>query len=148
MVSLARSVLRAPKGPSVSQTPLAESEGFEPPIRLLALLLPKQPVSATHPTLKLLCSHHLASPSKMLMAVMFFRQRKNRPARYLKFGLVRLAVRETLTSRTLDRKRRTFPVLYAESGAMIVTEVVFRQITMKVFFIAMLIDARHATFEN
>lgn len=78
----------------------------------------------------------------------FRRHRINRPALIRKLGLVRLLVRETLAGRALDRKRRTFPVLDAKSGAMIVSEIVFRQITVKVFFIAMLIDALHASFED
>jgi hypothetical protein len=46
------------------------------------------------------------------------RQRKNRLASLLKSRLVSLTIRQTLASRTLDGKVRTFPIVDAKSHAV------------------------------
>jgi hypothetical protein len=54
------------------------------------------------------------------------RQRRNRRADRLKSLLVRLTIRQTLASRALDGKVRTFPVVHAHGDTVGVTEIKFR----------------------
>ena len=53
------------------------------------------------------------------------RQRRKRRVSRLKSGLVRLTIRQTLASRTLDGKVRTFPVMDAKGDAVGIAEVKF-----------------------
>ena len=61
---------------------------------------------------------------------------------------MRLTVRETLASRVLDGKGRTFPIVDAERDAVIEPEIEFRQIPVKVLLGAVLIDAAHTPLED
>jgi len=72
----------------------------------------------------------------------------NRFAAWLKSCLVSRAVRETLAFRTLDCKRRTFPVVNAEGGPVVIAEIKFREIAMQMLFFAMLVHAAHAALED
>jgi hypothetical protein len=66
----------------------------------------------------------------------------------LKFGLVRLPVREALTGCILYGKHRTVAVVVTKLDAVIVTEIVFGEISMQMFLAAMLINATHAPLED
>ena len=48
----------------------------------------------------------------------------------MKSELVRQTIREALALDTLDRKHRTFPIGNAEGGAVVVTEIKFREIAV------------------
>jgi hypothetical protein len=45
-------------------------------------------------------------------------------------GSVRYAVRETLALDTLEGLRRTFPILDAKAGAVVIAEIEFREIAV------------------
>jgi hypothetical protein len=66
----------------------------------------------------------------------------------LKFGLVRLTVRETLASRAFNGKVRAFPIVDAERNAVRRTEIKFQEIAVKMLLSAMLIHALHAALED
>ena len=76
------------------------------------------------------------------------RQRKNLLACAEKLGLMSEPVRQPLACRTLYCKGRTFSVAVAKFDAVIVAEIVFRQIPMQMLLRAMLINAAHATLKN
>ena len=69
------------------------------------------------------------------------RGQTKRFAAKLKLGLVRLAVREPLASRTLYRKDCTFPIVEAKPNAVIVPEIILCKVPMQMLLFAMLIDA-------
>jgi hypothetical protein len=56
--------------------------------------------------------------------------------------------RATLARCVLHGKRGTFPVIEAETNAVIVAEVVFRQIAVQMLLGAVLIDAAHPALED
>ena len=61
----------------------------------------------------------------------FLRWRANRFAAWLNSGLVGPPIRETLASRTLDRKNRTFPIVHAKSDAFVVPKNILLQTTVR-----------------
>ena len=71
----------------------------------------------------------------------------NRLAAKLKSGSVSWPVREALAFDALDRKRRTFAIVNAESRAGVVTEIEFREIAMQMLLAAMLVSAAHTALE-
>jgi hypothetical protein len=72
----------------------------------------------------------------------------NHLAADLKFGLVRLTIREALVFDALNRKRRTFPVIKAEGSSGVKAEIKFREIAVQMHFFAMLISAAHSALEH
>jgi hypothetical protein len=69
----------------------------------------------------------------------FFRQRMNLFAEALKSRFASWPVRETLALDTLHGKHGTFPIIVAESNAVIVAEIKFRQIAVQVLLCTMLV---------
>jgi hypothetical protein len=58
------------------------------------------------------------------------------------------SVREALALRASERSRRTFSVVNVQCNSMIVAEIEFGKIAMQMAFVAMLINAFHAAFED
>ena len=61
---------------------------------------------------------------------------------------MRLPISEALAFHSLDRGECAINVAVAEGGAVIVPEIKFRKIAVKMFFLAVLIDALHPAFED
>jgi hypothetical protein len=57
-------------------------------------------------------------------------------------------IRETLASRSLNGKRRTFAIVDIERNAVVVPKIVFGQITVQVLLFAMLTDTAHTALEH
>ena len=57
-------------------------------------------------------------------------------------------IRETLAHDTHDCQRRTFPIGYAQGGAVVVPEIKFSQVPVQVLFLAVLIHTAHPAFED
>jgi hypothetical protein len=55
---------------------------------------------------------------------------------------VSISVRQPLAGRILDRKGCTFPILNAEFGAVVVTEMVFSEIPVQMLLTAVLITRK------
>ena len=66
----------------------------------------------------------------------------------LKSAFVSPPVREAPASGVLHGKRRTVSIVITKRNAVIVAEIVFRQIPMQVLFLAMLVHAPHAALED
>ena len=78
----------------------------------------------------------------------FLRQRRNRAARCLKTGLVRLPVREALACRILHGNRRTVAIVETEFDTMIVAEIKLSQVPVQMLLFAVLVIAAHTAFKN
>jgi hypothetical protein len=76
------------------------------------------------------------------------RQRINLAACALKSGFVSSPIRETLASRVFHGKRRTLTIIEAKRHAVIVAEIVLRQVAMQMLLFAVLINAPHTALEN
>ena len=63
-------------------------------------------------------------------------------------GFVSRTIRETLALYTQESLRRTFSIGHAKLGAIVVTEIKFRQIALQMGFADVVIDAIDATLEN
>jgi hypothetical protein len=55
---------------------------------------------------------------------------------------------EALAFTAANRSNRPISVIVAESGAVVVTEVVFRKVSVQMFFLTMLINAAHSALED
>ena len=61
---------------------------------------------------------------------------------------MRQTIRETLAFNALDSKHRTFPIGDTEGSPVVVAEIKFREVAVKVLFVAMMVHAAHAALED
>jgi hypothetical protein len=67
---------------------------------------------------------------------------------YRRLPSVKRSIGETLPDNALQRKIGPHDVVYAQLDPIAISEIELRKVTMQMLFLAMLVNAFHATLEN